>query len=82
MERAAEGIIELLRQMADTRRLELPADTESLFASGVLDSFGLLEFIGALEEKLNIRVPDEDLVPANFETIARIRSYVSARRQE
>jgi acyl carrier protein len=51
---------------------------ESLFESGVLDSFALPDMIGALEKEFSIRIPDSDLTPRKFDSIARIEAYIEA----
>ncbi|HUE05080.1 MAG TPA: acyl carrier protein [Bryobacteraceae bacterium] len=53
---------------------------ESLFESGVLDSFALTDMVGALEQEFSIRIPDADLTPRKFDSIARIEAYVEAHR--
>lgn len=58
---------------------ELEADT-SLIAGGWVDSTGMLEIVGFLEEQFSIKVAEEELVPDNFETIGRIAAYL-ARKQ-
>ena len=72
-----ERLRELLRVIAEAQGVALPSETESLFDADVLDSFGLLEFLTTIEEELNIKIPDEDLVPSNFETLAKIRAYLN-----
>jgi acyl carrier protein len=72
-----ERVVELLREIADVQGVELPSEGESLFDAGVLDSFGLLEFITGLEKDLDIKIPDEDLIPSNFDTIEKIRGYLN-----
>ena len=58
----------------------IPADPdESLFDSGVLDSFGLPDMVSALEKEFGLEVPDADLNPRKFDSLARIESYVSGR---
>ena len=52
---------------------------ESLFESGVLDSFGLPDMVGALEVEFGVKVPDADLNPRKFESLARIEHYVNSR---
>ena len=52
---------------------------ESLFESGVLDSFALPDMVGALEREFSIRIPDSDLTPRKFDSIERIESYIEAR---
>ena len=56
----------------------IPQDPdESLFESGVLDSFALTDVVGAIEEEFAIKVPDEDLTPRKFDSIARMEAYIS-----
>jgi acyl carrier protein len=56
----------------------VPADPEeSLFESGVLDSFALPDVVSALEQEFGITVPDSDLTPRKFDTLTRIADYIS-----
>jgi len=52
---------------------------ESLFESGVLDSFALTDMVGVLEREFSIRIPDSDLTPRKFDSIARIQAYLETR---
>jgi acyl carrier protein len=74
-----ERVVELLSQIANAQGVVLPSDKESLINSGVLDSFGLLEFLTAIEEEFNMKIPDDDLIPSNFDTIEKIRAYINGR---
>jgi acyl carrier protein len=49
---------------------------ESLFESGLLDSFVLADLVGAIEKEFSIRVPDADLTPRKFDSLARIETYL------
>jgi acyl carrier protein len=49
----------------------------SLLESGILDSLGLLRLVMYLEETYQIKVDDGEVMPANFETINAIKSFVS-----
>ena len=40
----------------------------------------LADFVGGLEREFSIRVPDSDLTPRKFDTIARIEAYLAAKR--
>jgi acyl carrier protein len=56
----------------------LPEDASaSLFAGGAIDSFGLMDAVARLEEELGVEVPDADLHPRRFESIAKIERYFS-----
>jgi acyl carrier protein len=70
-------IIEIVERLSG-KRLAILAD-ESLFESGVLDSFALTDMIGALEREFSIRIPDSDLTPRKFDSIERIEAYVDSR---
>ena len=50
---------------------------ESLFESGLLDSFMLPDLIGALEEEFAIKIPDSDLNPRKFDSLSRMEAYLS-----
>jgi acyl carrier protein len=53
---------------------------ESLFDSGVLDSFALTDMVGALEKKFGISIPDSDLNPRKFDSISHIEAYLESRQ--
>jgi acyl carrier protein len=45
----------------------------------VPDSFALPDMVGALERGFSIRIPDSDLTPRKFDSIARIQAYIETR---
>jgi hypothetical protein len=47
-----------------------------LLSKGIVDSHGVMELVGFLEERYGITVGDEDLSPENFESVASIEAYV------
>jgi acyl carrier protein len=56
------------------------ADEASLINEGIVDSTGMLEIIGFLETEYGIRISDQETVPDNLETIARIAAFVDRKR--
>ena len=76
MDRRAR-IEKLISQVAK-KELSVAAD-ESLFESGMLDSFGLPDLVGALEKEFELTIPDSDLSPRKFDSIERIESYLDSR---
>jgi acyl carrier protein len=52
---------------------------DSLFDSGVLDSFALPDMVTAIEQEFGFKVPDSDLTPRKFESIASIGRYIESR---
>jgi acyl carrier protein len=73
-------VIEFLKSNAASNGLASLQANEDLFTSGTLDSFALVDFVTVLEEHCGIRVPDAEVIPANFRTIEAIDQYVSDRR--
>ncbi len=52
-------------------------DDASLLDQGIIDSTGVLEVVGFLEESFGIQVKDEEIVPENLDSVACIHEYVS-----
>ncbi|MBK6403868.1 MAG: acyl carrier protein [Holophagales bacterium] len=68
------------RTLEPLARAPIPDDADaSLFELGVLDSFGLMDAVARLEEVFDVKVPDADLTPRRFETLAKIEAYFAAR---
>jgi D-alanine--poly(phosphoribitol) ligase subunit 2 len=62
-----------------TKKPVTPTPDESLFDSGLLDSFALPDLVSALEEEFGISIPDSDLNPRKFASIERIEEYLDSR---
>lgn len=54
-----------------------PSHEESLFASGLLDSFALTDFVTGLEEEFEVTIPDSDLSARKFDTVDKVATYLS-----
>ena len=53
------------------------ADDTSFMETGIIDSTGVLELVAFLEETYEIKVEDEELVPDNLDSVARICDFVA-----
>jgi len=49
---------------------------DRLLGEGIIDSLGVLDIVGYLENQFQIAVGDDDLSPENFETIGRLAAFV------
>ena len=49
---------------------------EDLLSSGILDSLGILQLVTFIDDKLNLQVPDEDVVYENFNSVAALSNYL------
>ena len=72
-----DKILAILKRVA--KKSAVPEDGESLFDSGFLDSFALPDVVAELEQEFGIQIPDADLNPRKFESVARITEYVESR---
>jgi acyl carrier protein len=70
-------IVKVLRQV--TGKEISPGADDSLFVSGLLDSFALTDFVGGLEEEFGISIPDSDLSARKFDTISKVGAYLAAK---
>jgi D-alanine--poly(phosphoribitol) ligase subunit 2 len=55
------------------------APGDSLFDSGLMDSFALPDLVAAIETEFRIKIPDSDLNPRKFDSIERIETYLDSR---
>jgi acyl carrier protein len=70
-----ERLRKLVEKVADK---PVPSDPdESLFESGMLDSFLLPDLIGAIEEEFSVKIPDSDLNPRKFDSVSRMEAYLA-----
>ena len=58
--------------------VELKGDT-SFLESGIIDSTGVLELVSFLEEQFKVKVDDEDLIPANLDSVDAIIRFVESK---
>jgi acyl carrier protein len=72
-----ERILAIVRKSSD--QTTTPDPDESLFDSGYLDSFALPDMVSELEREFGIKIPDADLNPRKFESLAKIQSYIESR---
>jgi acyl carrier protein len=57
------------------------AGSASLIEAGVIDSTGVLELVGFLEDAFDIRIQDDELVPENLDTIDNILRFVASKQE-
>ena len=74
MEPAAR-ILKVLQQVSG-KELSPGAD-DSLFVSGLLDSFALTDFVSGLEQEFGVTIPDSDLSARKFDSIAKVEAYLA-----
>ena len=66
----------ILSELTQGRGITEIDPQENLLSKGIIDSHGVMELVGFLEERYSITVADEDLSPENFESVASIEAFV------
>ena len=73
-------LIDFLKKNCLPQKTEVKLNIEdNLFNTGILDSAGLLHFVGYIEQTFEFSIPDEDLIPEKFTSITSIADYIRSR---
>jgi len=51
-------------------------EDEDLLSAGILDSLAILQLVAFIEDQFGIKVPDEDVVFENFQSINALVTYL------
>lgn len=62
------------------RNPEELTDSDSLLNKGIIDSTGVLELVGFLEESFDIQVEDAELIPENLDSVNNLVKYIDKKR--
>ena len=65
----------IMRSSGAARKRRI-GDDEHLLESGILDSLGVLDLLSFIEREFSVSLVDDELVPENFQTVARLASFV------
>jgi acyl carrier protein len=57
------------------------ANDDSFLDRGIVDSMGVLELVGFLEESYGIKVQDQELIPANLDSIDNVVKFLERKLQ-
>jgi acyl carrier protein len=57
-------------------------DQDSLLEKGIIDSTGVLELVGHIQETFNIKVEDDELIPENLDSVRAIVSYIARKSNQ
>jgi acyl carrier protein len=51
-------------------------ENDSFMEKGIIDSTGVLELIGFIEERFKIRVEDEEIIPENLDSLSNLIIFI------
>ena len=54
-------------------------DSDSLLQKGIIDSTGVLELVGFIEEHFRITIEDEELVPDNLDSVNNLIKFIETK---
>jgi len=66
----------ILKLLKDINSEILDDDSILLVDNDFIDSFGIANLVGAIEEEFKIEIDGEDVLPENFNTIAKIEALI------
>lgn len=75
-------IIEIIKKFIteelapDCDASELKED-QSLLESGIIDSFGIMNLLAFIEEEFQMKIPNKELIPENFETVSSLAILIA-----
>ena len=52
------------------------SDEASLLREGTIDSLGVVELVEFVQKQFKLKVDQEDVIPENFDSVARLSAYV------
>lgn len=55
---------------------------DSLLDQGLIDSTGILELVGFVQEKFGLTVEDEEIIPSNLDSICKVAQFIQRKKGE
>lgn len=52
-------------------------ESDELLSSGLIDSISIMKLVSFLEESYEVKIPPQDMIIENFNTVESIAQYVS-----
>ena len=73
---ANDRVTALVRQILAKRSIDRPIDRDEDLTAAGLSSLDMVNLMLAVEGEFDVKIPDRDMTPANFRTVARIDALV------
>jgi acyl carrier protein len=56
-------------------------ESDSFMDRGIIDSTGVLELLEFIEEKFEIKVEDEEVIPDNLDSLDKLTSFIDRKKE-
>jgi acyl carrier protein len=73
-----DRVTALVRQLLAKRSLDRPVGPDEILSECGLNSLDTVNLMLAVEAEFDIKIPDRDMTPSNFRSIARIGELIGA----
>jgi acyl carrier protein len=77
----ADRIAALVRAILEKRGAARPVGRDEALSGCGISSLDMVNLMLAVETEFDLKIPDRDMTPSNFRTIARIEALVEKLRQ-
>jgi acyl carrier protein len=75
---STERVAQLVRQLMAKRSIDRSVGYNDVLGECGLSSLDMVSLMLAVETEFDIKIPDRDMTPSNFRSIAQIEKLVSA----
>ena len=75
---STERVAQLVRQLMAKRSIDRLVNDDDVLSECGLSSLDMVNLMLAVETEFDIKIPDRDMTPSNFRSIAQIDKLVSA----
>ena len=75
---STERVAQLVRQLMAKRSIDRLVDNDDVLSECGLSSLDMVNLMLAVETEFDIKIPNRDMTPSNFRSIAQIDKLVSA----
>lgn len=82
MANSHERIVAFILENFPLARKRPLAGDDNILESGIVDSLGILDLVSFLEQEFVIVVADDELIPENFQSVARLTRFVEQKVNE
>ena len=62
--------------------LESFVDDDSFMENGIVDSTGVLELLEFIEETFDIKIEDEEVIPANLDSLNSLSAFIQRKKAD